>query len=68
MSDPRVEELEMKVAFLERHLEGIDKAFLEVHDQLRSLTETVERLSAQQQRNSGPGGEEGAADAIPPHY
>ncbi len=62
-----IQDLQVKVAFLERHLEEMDNAFVEVNDQLRTLSKTVERLAAQQ-KNPGPGGEESGEDAVPPHY
>ena len=65
--EEQIQKLEVKVAFLERHLEEMDNAFVEVNDQLRNLNQTVERLAAQQ-KSSGPGGEESGEDAVPPHY
>ncbi len=68
MSEPNFSDLEVKIAFLERHIEEMDKAFLAVNDQIHTLNRAVERLAAQQKKSQSPGGEESREDAVPPHY
>jgi uncharacterized coiled-coil protein SlyX len=68
MPENRIEELEMKISFMERHLEEMDKAFVDVHNELRTLKETLQRLGEQQAKSSGSGDEESLEDAVPPHY
>lgn len=63
-----IAELEHKIAFLERHAEELDKAFVAVNDQLRVLTEAVKRLNSQSRDKQGPGGTESLQDAVPPHH
>jgi len=64
----RLQPLEEKVAYLERHVAEQDKAMLELAEDLARLRKQLltvrERLAA-----SGPGEtEESAADDRPPHY
>ena len=68
MKEQHVQDLEIKISFLERHVEELDKALVEVHEKLRQLSEKLERLMAQQKLGHGPGGDESAEDAVPPHY
>ena len=67
MSEDRIQNLEAKIAFLERHIEQSDKAFVELNKDVAALMETVRALVAQRKNNS-PGGIESSEDAIPPHY
>lgn len=69
MSDTR--ELEIKISFLEKHIEGQDRAMMELSNQLAALERQVKRLaeSVKNTAASGPGVSGGSpADERPPHY
>ncbi len=63
-----IEDLELKLSFLERHFEKTDRAFLELSDQVRALEKKVEKLTEQQSKGHSHGGGESLEDAVPPHY
>jgi SlyX protein len=64
----RVQRLEEKVAYLERHVTEQDKAVLELADALARVRQELRTL---REARAGSGGGEGAeepADDRPPHY
>jgi len=69
----RIAELEIKIAFLEKHLEGQDRAMMELTRDLDRLRRTVDRL-AETVKNAGDSGAPGTSgplspfDERPPHY
>ncbi len=63
--DERVRELEIKVAFLERHVEEQDRVMHGLAKDLDRLRGEVKRLS--ERMTSGPG-EDAPANERPPHY
>lgn len=67
MSNERVERLEERIAWLERHLTEQDKVMLELGDSLRALQREIAILRLR----GGGGSSEGDAlpvDERPPHY
>lgn len=69
-SDDRVQRLEEKIAYLERHVTEQDKAMLELAEELAAMRRD---LKAMRDREAGRGASErGAAempdDERPPHY
>ncbi len=69
MSEPRIERIEERVAWLEHHVSQQDRAMLEMAERLdrivRELTRLRERSAA-----AGAAGEAGGAlpEERPPHY
>jgi SlyX protein len=64
----RVQRLEEKVAYLERHVTEQDKAMLELTDTLARLRLELRALRDQRPESAaGEGGEDPSADR-PPHY
>ena len=64
----RVQRLEEKVAYLERHVTQQDKAMLELGD---TLTKVRSELRALRERTAGAGQGEGDREPVderPPHY
>lgn len=69
MTDPRLDRVEERIAWLERHVVEQDRAFLELAEdvqrlkrELRALRERGEDREAGSAGDSSPGGER------PPHY
>jgi SlyX protein len=68
MSNERVDRLEERVAWLERHLTAQDKAMLELHEEIERLRIEVGALRLRIEPSS-PGDEDRfASDERPPHY
>ena len=61
--DDRIVDLEIRMSFLERHLEEIDKVVLEVRDQLDAFQRELASLRQQQLGEAGK-----LEDEVPPHY
>lgn len=70
MPDARIHELEIKISFLEKHVEGQDRAMMELSNQLAALERQVKRLaeSVKAGSESGPAGAGSSPDERPPHY
>jgi uncharacterized coiled-coil protein SlyX len=66
MSDAEhIRELEMKIAFLEKHVGEQDRAMLEMNDRLEALEKRL--LGLRERLERGPDGPM-PADERPPHY
>lgn len=67
MADARLERVEERIAWLERHVIEQDKAMLELGEELRRLTR---ELLALRERTTTPdaGAGEASANERPPHY
>jgi uncharacterized coiled-coil protein SlyX len=63
-------ELEIKIAFLEKHIEEQDRAMFAMSRQMDRLERQVARLSELVKGNAeaGPSGPASPADERPPHY
>ena len=63
-------ELEIKIAFLERHVEEQDRAMYEMSRQMERLERQVTRLTelVKAKTEAGPSGLASPADERPPHY
>lgn len=60
----RIDRLEEKIAYLERHVTEQDKAMLEMAEEIAALRRALSRV-----RDSGAKGDEDASlDERPPHY
>lgn len=70
MSDDRLQELEIKISYLEKHVEGQDRAMMELSNQIVALERQVKRLaeSVKNASANGPSGPSSPADERPPHY
>ncbi len=66
MSDLKSDELESKIAFLERHIEEQDKAILKMEQRLDRVFEELENLRSSLQGAESPASN--PADEKPPHY
>lgn len=68
--DDGIAELEIKIAFLEKHIEGQDRAMMEMSRQLDRLQRAFEKLSqtVKNVADSGPSGPASPFDERPPHY
>ena len=68
MSDERLNHLEARYAWLERHVREQDKAMLEMGEELRKLRRELEQ--ARERLRTADGGGEGPepAEPPPPHY
>lgn len=67
MSDLTRQDLEIKLAFLERHVEEQDRALYQLHEELEALRGEVARLS-ERLASAGEGGSPLPTDERPPHY
>ena len=63
-------ELEIKIAFLEKHIEEQDRAMFDMSRQMDRLERQVTRLTELVKGNAdaGPSGPASPADERPPHY
>lgn len=70
MSDSRLRELEIKAAFLEKHVEEQDRAMLEMSNRIDALERHLRRLNDAMKSVDarGASGEGAPADERPPHY
>lgn len=66
MSDATNTELEIKIAFFERHAEEQDKAILALSKEVDALRREIKDLRERAQPSSGESGP--PADERPPHY
>ena len=67
MNDLSKEELEIKIAFLERHAEEQDRVILNMENRIDRLQESIEALQARIKDLQEPAG--GSSDPErPPHY
>ena len=69
-SPERIQRLEEKIAFLERHVTEQDKAMLELGDDLARLGREIRALRERDTQGGAGGGQGGEAepDERPPHY
>jgi SlyX protein len=63
----RINRLEEKIAYLERHVTEQDKAMLEMADEIATLRRELQRLR-ERPRMESRGGDEMPPDERPPHY
>ncbi len=70
MSEAHIRELEIKISFLEKHVEGQDRAMMELSNSLAALERRVLRLadSVKAGSENGPAGTGSLPDERPPHY
>lgn len=62
-----IKEMQERIAFLQRHIEQQDRAFLELSKEINLLSQRLARLEGK--INQLGGGEEGPpADEKPPHW
>ena len=67
----RIAELEIKISYLEKHVEGQDRAMMDMTRQLDRLQRGFDRLSETVKNlggDSGVNGSGSSADERPPHY
>ena len=69
MSNERIDRLEERLAWLQRHVTEQDKAMLEMAGQLDRLKAELVRMKQRADDTGGaPTGGGGAAEERPPHY
>lgn len=68
MQNERLEELELKLAYLERANQELGDVVYRQQQALDGLRERLERLADQLQAQAEHGSEYTAADEKPPHY
>jgi SlyX protein len=68
MSTERVERLEERLAWIERHVTAQDKAMLELHEELARLNREVAQLRARSEQGTAGPGESLPTGDRPPHY
>ncbi len=66
MSDLQIQDLQIKLTFLERHIEEQDRVIYSMQSDLEKLRKEVERLKERADVNSGGG--DMPANERPPHY
>lgn len=66
MSDPSIEDLQIKLSFLERHIEEQDKVMLSLRATIEKLAKRLSTLETRSDNASAPGSL--PADERPPHY
>lgn len=67
MSNERIDRLEERLAWLQRHVTEQDKAMLDMSREIDRLKAEVVRLT-QRSEAGAPQAEPGAAEERPPHY
>jgi SlyX protein len=67
MSDDRLNHLEARYAWLERHVSEQDRAMLALGEDVRRLKEELKRVQSRLAASPGPGESE-PSDEKPPHY
>lgn len=68
MSDLTRQDLEIKLAFLERHVEKQDRVLYQLHEELEKLRAELSRLSERLASSGEDGSPLPADDERPPHY
>ncbi len=68
MNDERLQRLEEKIAYLERHVTEQDKAMLELADEIAALRRELRAFRERGPRAGGPEGGEELPPERPPHY
>jgi len=68
MSDPRIERLEERIAWLEHHVTKQDKAMLEMSETLDLIRRECVRLWERTESSGSPEGGAVPAEERPPHY
>ena len=66
MTDPAIQELETKIAFLERHVEEQDRIILALRKKLDAIEEAFEQVKSGLRDAGGDG--DSLPDERPPHY
>lgn len=64
--DARLEDLEIRFAFIARQVDALDGVVRELADTVGRLNEQVRALQEQVSGTQGPSG--GMLDEVPPHY
>lgn len=67
MSDLNNQDLEIKLAFLERHIEEQDKVILSIRNELVGIRRELKRMNEQLQNPSGSS-QDSLPHQKPPHY
>lgn len=71
MSSERVDRLEERLAWLERHVTAQDKAMLELHEEIDRLRAALAALQSRSETTPGGGDtspDPASFDERPPHY
>ena len=68
MSNERIERLEERLAWLQRHVTEQDKAMLEMAGRLDRLQAEIARLKTRSDSGATGGGEINPSEERPPHY
>jgi SlyX protein len=68
MSDPRIERLEERIAWLEHHVTKQDKAMLEMSETLDLIRRECVRLRERTESSGSPEAGAVPAEERPPHY
>tara|TARA_B110000037_G_scaffold59161_1_gene72331 strand:+ start:1097 stop:1303 length:207 start_codon:yes stop_codon:yes gene_type:complete len=68
MSTSDIQELETKMAFMERHIEEQDKVILRLQKTTDLLVKEMKKLQDNQSNKDGEGNSEFQHDEKPPHY
>lgn len=68
VSNERIDRLEERLAWLQRHVTEQDKAMLEMAREIDRLKAEVARLKERAEDAAGPAGPASAAAERPPHY
>jgi SlyX protein len=68
MPNERVDRLEERIAWLERHVTAQDKAMLELHEEIERLRRDVAVLRLRAEPQAPGEGDRLGSDERPPHY
>lgn len=68
MSTERIDRLEERLAWLERHVTAQDKTMLELYEEIARLNRDLSVLRLRADANPAGGGEVLPPDERPPHY
>lgn len=68
MSTERIERLEERLAWLERHVTAQDKEMLELHEEIARLNRLVSALRVRADSAPASSGDTLPSDERPPHY
>lgn len=68
MAESKLTDLEVRYAWLERHVAEQDRVMLGLGEEIRRLRRELEALRAQVGEQTGTPGAQEAPEAPPPHY
>ena len=66
--DPKLRDLEERIAFLQRHVEQQDRAMLELSREVSKLSDRLARTEAKLTQTADAGDQAPPADERPPHW